>query len=384
MFTALRAHRRKPARGCGRLDAASPRVLLVGYFERGNLGDDAMHDALRDWFASWDGGACVRSLPLPPLGALGWTNLWAMLQALRWADAVILGGGTHFHDRFGLRSYRILAAFNAMFMAARLSGAKVGYAGIGIGSVSSRLGRAMVRSLLRLANACLVRDTASLDAAARLGHSEAICGFDVAVLLEEPGPRARTEGERVGVSLVPYFAEYEDRPGDDLAFAQAVAGALDDAYADADVTVALYALFVGIPHSDLELCHSVANMVDGRLRTEVIALRSPGHALEEFARASTLLATRYHAAVLGFVVGVPTVFIAYEEKCRAFAAEAGVDLAYVVTPREIVDGLDLADRLRRVSRAPETPLPKMDLDEARTRAREGLVAFHAQLGLARG
>jgi len=145
------------------------RILLIGYFGRGNVGDDAMWQALRTYLAGELPSARVRSLPLPAMGRSSGREALHFLRTMRWADTIVLAGGSHFHDRYGTRSLRILLTFIVLFGCARALGARVCYAGVGIGPFRGRLPRVAMRALVRVADGILVRDAPSAIEARRAG-----------------------------------------------------------------------------------------------------------------------------------------------------------------------------------------------------------------------
>jgi polysaccharide pyruvyl transferase WcaK-like protein len=163
----------------------NPRVLLVGYFSRGNLGDDAMHQGLCGFLMQEVSNAAILSHPLPSWKPTAIHEVRTLLHQLRWADVVILAGGTHFHDSYGRRSIRILITHWLLFRIARLFGASVGYAGVGIGPLYTLAGRWLTRRIVNTSSVTLVRDHSSAVTLANLRVSPlVITGFDSACLLK--------------------------------------------------------------------------------------------------------------------------------------------------------------------------------------------------------
>jgi polysaccharide pyruvyl transferase WcaK-like protein len=166
--------------------------------------------ALQDALGHEEGWAETEWLPLPDFSPGEAKQALTLVRKLQTADAVILAGGTHFHDSFGLRSVRILTSFLILFGFARLFGAKIAHAGVGIGPIHTKTGRLLTKAILSLSAATLVRDSQSAETVRSLrSRTRLIEGFDLAVLLSAPPLERKLERRIIGLSIVPYFEFFE-------------------------------------------------------------------------------------------------------------------------------------------------------------------------------
>jgi polysaccharide pyruvyl transferase WcaK-like protein len=351
-------------------------VLLVGYFDRGNLGDDLMRDALRATLADRLPGVRITTASFPRFGPGGLPGALRFLAALRRADTIMLAGGTHLHDAFGPRSWRILATMLACFAWARLWGARVSLAGVGIGPVRTRPGATLIRAILATAEGILVRDDASAEIAHGLGADDVHIGADLALLpSQHPAPARAPHAPTLGVSLVPYFSLYEGNPDHDCWMVDAVAEAVTSPRLRCGTVATRFeVMFRGRGQNDVAMARSLrAAIAPGDLA--VVAPRSSATALAEFANLNALLAMRYHAAILGYLAGVPMLVVTYEPKCRAFAEQVGLPPEALLSPRDLLDPRCLETRLAALLSRPDGFRPSIPPSRLRARAQAGLDAL---------
>jgi len=140
------------------------RLLLIGNYGVGNLGDEALKEYFLTTFpdVEW---TVVSARPAPgeyprlPMGMrsflLPW---WRTLRAYRMCDAVIFGGGSLFTDTESLFAC-ILWYWHVCV--GRLCGKPVYFAFQGIGPFRSRIGEWLARRAARMASFFSVRDASS-------------------------------------------------------------------------------------------------------------------------------------------------------------------------------------------------------------------------------
>ena len=296
------------------------RILLLGYFDRGNTGDDLMRDALLAALPPfWSSDATIEARRLPPFSRGRLLEALQLLPMLWCADFVLLAGGSHFHDRFGWRSARILALLLGLFALARLGGARVGFAGVGVGPVGGRTARPLVRQLLRLTDALLVRDPRSARLARRLLPG---CAISLRVV------------------LLPLF----DPPGEPW-------------------------------RSDRVLSKRLAAVLVERGVSAQVCESSVEQVREATAACDVVLATRYHAALFAYVSGSPTVVVAYDTKCTALADQLGLPASARLRPEDLLDAALVEARLRALLTKPGGFEASLPIEEARDRAEAGVRAF---------
>jgi polysaccharide pyruvyl transferase WcaK-like protein len=293
------------------------------------------------------------------------------------SDSLTLVGGTHFHDAYGRRSLPILGSHLLLLLMARLAGCRIGLAGVGVGPLNSQAARLLTRQIFQLATASFVRDSRSLDVARDAGVRNVDVGFDLAALLAFPGRRdSRRPAERIAVSLVPYFEAYQANSALDACFAGSVASALRGA-SDSPVLVDVLTLN---RHGRLADNHVSAMLVD-ELRAKGIATTEwvagePDELVAVLERADAVIATRYHAALLAFMVAKPLMVIAYESKCVHLAHQIGLPAVAVTSPEGAV-GTDeqFSRRVAQLMAEPHDFLASLAPEAAQDTARRAASRF---------
>lgn len=297
-----------------------------------------------------------------------------LVSAIRQSDAIVLAGGSHFHDRYGRRSLRILAMHWLMFRTARVLGARVGYAAIGVGPFSTRIGRWLGGRALSAAHTVLVRDQRSAFTAEELGARGVLLGFDSAALL--PRPRAQTALARnnVGVSLIPYFSVFENDRSLDHKVVERLASVLKECLQPKDIEVEVLALNRAGFISDLGISNALIASLPS-VATALTLQSDPAEALNQVADLGGLIATRYHAAVLGYLAELPLIVIAYDEKCIALADEIRLPAEAVLQPSELLEGERLGLVVRGLVEKPDDFKAALPIGDAVLRAELGLANF---------
>src|SRR5690606_30414837 len=119
--------------------------------------------------------------------------------------------------------------------------------GVGIGPLRGSLGRALVGLLLRLAHAVLVRDEGSARLCNRLApRQHPIEGLDLALLRSPGGSAARPlqpEPLTLGLSVIPYFTEFERDRASDMRMLDALTEAAAAIAQEAPLRVVLLPFF---------------------------------------------------------------------------------------------------------------------------------------------
>jgi len=302
------------------------------------------------------------------------------LRTMRWADTIVLAGGSHFHDRYGTRSLRILLTFIVLFGCARALGARVCYAGVGIGPFRGRLPRVAMRALVRVADGILVRDAPSAIEARRAGAAGVIEGFDSAVLLAEPDEeRVSSSSRTLGLSLIPFFSTFHGAPDRDGALVDSVAAGIDRAYSrDHGFSVKIFSLCTQGWFSDTSVSQALLDRLPKNLNAQLVPCEDPRQLVAEFRKLSGLLAFRYHAEVLAYVAGIPCIPVIYDDKCANFAAQVGTE-GLALDPEQLLDP-DVATQaiLRLLGEGPAM-LATLPTERAEESALNGLRALTARM-----
>ncbi|MBB4684449.1 polysaccharide pyruvyl transferase family protein [Amycolatopsis jiangsuensis] len=289
------------------------RLLYVGWTGQGNLGDDAIADALlprltgvESWHVPHDPAAFARRAFDGGIRGSG-------------ARAVLVGGGTV----VGRRNWRLLLTATGLVLARRRPWHLIGigvedpaFQGRNSFSGGGELGR--WPRLLERFERVTVRGPRSAALLADAGVPAEVVG-DPALLHEAAAvtPRDRLLGLNLGFGDDLWGHDHE-RVVD--AVADLVRGAAADGWR---------ARFLVINPKDEPLARAALHRsgVDGEIRT---TLTVPDY-LAAVGDCTVLVAERLHALVLGAVAAVPLVGLEYQPKCADFLASIGADDASVRT-----------------------------------------------------
>lgn len=346
------------------------KALIIGHYGGRNFGDELMLVRL---LRRRDGSAIRVQTPdgviSPDLRRLGVEAGYSrapgqILKGIWWADTVVLGGGTMFHDGYPHDRYRDywrnLLALALVFALARLLGRHVSLIGVGVGPLHRWRTRVFTTLLKVAANDITVRDRQSYDDLAALpgGASKVSIADDLSAFVPLP-PKEPAARRLLGISLVPPAVV----PGAEQvaveAFYDALAGRVSEALGsgafdgvmlisanvgkDSDQAVALQMLWLlGAPVGRVE---------------HLVFAGDPRAFAQQIGRCSLVIAARYHVAVAARVMAVPTIWLAYQRKVADAAQNSGVAAADLFAMSDLCadDGLRAALFTRMLAARGDAP-----------------------------
>lgn len=298
------------------------RLVLAGYFGRGNLGDDAIllgftngiKDLNYDITAIAGNPATVsREYGIPGIGHL---DLKAIQEAIENSDALVFPGGSIFQD---VTSVRSVAYYANLIKIAKKAGKKVVMLGQGVGPLDRFMGKRLALGALQAADIIAVRDRDSVQTLKDLGvNGVSRVTADMAFLLPEP---EREEGQRqfgvgdmksVGISARPAGKDKN----------KAVINLFSEL---------LYKLFENgwVPSMiemdrelDRPLLDKIGKVHGGKV-PEIRGLTHPRDLQRRLQRMDAIIGMRLHAGILGATVGVPAYMVSYDPKIRSFSNMMG-------------------------------------------------------------
>jgi polysaccharide pyruvyl transferase CsaB len=348
------------------------RVLIGGYYGHGNLGDEAILQAMLEELRGLEPNLSATVVSGDPesthrthhVETVHDRDVPALLAAAEGSDLIVLGGGGLFHDYHGVdeatpltRLHWGLTFVDAFPMMASMFDRPLLLYGVGVGPLGTEAGRRHTRLAFERADAATVRDPESLELLRAIGAPTArvavtadpafriaappVEGSDLAAL-GLPPDRSRP---LVAVAVRAW------RMGDGAPdWPPAVAAALDRFVRARDVTL----LFVPCqtPQPDeLTDDRGAAEHVAGLMRERDRAIVGPGpfspvRTQAIFGACELVVAMRLHAAILAAGAGVPIAAMAYDPKVRSVMRQLGledscVDLA-AATADAVFDRVDAA------------------------------------------
>lgn len=365
----------------------SPRLLVIGHYGGANTGDEAMLIGLLQGIreAGSEAEITVASkFRHPP----EWVKEFGarlialepaeILKAVAWADVVICGGGTHFHDDYrGRRYLRHLVSMGRVmgpFLIARLLGKKVAWLSVGLGPFYRRLSRLESFVATRTAHLLVARDRRS-EALARawLPDDRVHFAFDLAGLAPSETSHRPPGTRMLGISVKEASDSHSVGEADEglqSRLTQALQELLD---ADPELEIRIFPFRGGEVESDVPPSRALLEELE-RIAPERVRLVpyrvDPRHFLREIGECTHFIATRYHAAVLAYLAGCQLAVVPYHQKVTDFLEVIGAREDCILPYDSDLD--EMRSRLGRILErevdsptAPGTPSPEEAARDAR-------------------
>jgi polysaccharide pyruvyl transferase WcaK-like protein len=250
-------------------------------------------------------------------------------RTLRQADCLLIGGGGQLSEPVDVFA-SLPAQVLKLAVLARLAGARILILNVGVIPLERRSTRLLVRYALKLADYRSVRDEPSRQLAERVGAPVPDVHPDLAYALHCPDAGDHRSAQTVAINVFPHFdGRYLRAAGDSY-----------DAYLDTLSSFALELLARGwsivlVPTQLRADPPAVADLrarlaeapgwaaVEPRVRDAAVS--SVGSLIETLEASDIVVATRYHAAVLGFGLGRPVLALSAHAKVAAEMEDMGQD-----------------------------------------------------------
>ncbi|MBZ5565193.1 MAG: polysaccharide pyruvyl transferase family protein [Acidobacteriia bacterium] len=375
------------------------RPLVIGHYGGCNTGDEAMlagllsavTPELRQRAAvvvkdeSFEPPFLDHEVKVVPAG------LVPVLRALLNTDALVLGGGTHFHDDYTtlryLRHFRYMLRYVGLSMLAKMLGRQVSWLGMGFGPFYRRPTQWLTRLGLKFCDHVSVRDAKSREEVAAWVPPEKIAvTFDLAALLIGNSHGcflpSRPEGFRcstLGVSLTSVRNSLTSGPWVDAAVRRRLASALNRTLAEnRNLRLKVLVLRGGHREDDQAVSKKLFDFISRAHsgRVDFVPYHpDPEVTLEEIAACDAMVAARYHAGVLGYLTGCRLLFLAYHRKVCDLAKEIGLPDDACVRVSEALEEELLVNRLRRLVHGDQAFRASLPVPDATQRALGNLRAF---------
>ncbi len=267
------------------------RVLITGYYGCGNLGDEALREALV---------IALGQVGIDPVVIEGRDRfrIGKLSRYIRESGGLVLGGGGLLQNRTSVRS---LYYYLGLIIWARVLHRPVFLIGQGLGPINGTLAQTVTRHVLSRVDYLGVRDQESLEFAARFGISAALDGdlffLNPPVFLDRP----KLNPPRVGIALS--------------------GNTKTVGWRDSLVALSQWCTLVFIPffpREDLPLVNSLVARIPG---AEVHVPESVTDAQSLIASLNLLVSSRLHPLEFALRVGVPMVAVPHDPKITAFVSE---------------------------------------------------------------
>lgn len=312
------------------------RVLAIGWYGAGNLGDELLLDVLKCWCE--EHGAELTAISIDPeyttrihgIEAVDRQDLAGIARAMRSTDLFVLGGGGLFqtHNTFSLPALydfniQDIAAYARPVLMALQMGVPTLAWSQGIGPLEGDEAREITRDLFSRIDYVSVRDDASRALLADIGvDRDVVVAPDPIWAYPVPGaqPAQETGPRKVAVVLRawPLVAGWEEH------FASALRAAIGPGEATL-VWLPFQTHHVpGRSDSDVGFVRSMMERFDDGYSQELIDTSHPSQAIDALASCHAVVAMRLHAQVLAIRMGKPTLCIEYDAKMASASEQVGV------------------------------------------------------------
>lgn len=354
-------------------------VLLIGYYGRNNTGDDAMLFSLLSLLKD---NSTIKKYTVPtniqisvPEELLNQVKViprrpLSILAEIIQTDAILIGGGTIFHD-YSKKIRYIWASFRYLILItwARFLKKPVYLVGIGFGPFTTTSGRLIALLISRLVNYITVRDVESYKYLQTLHvpTSKYNLTFDLSGNMAEINLQEKVQSNILGVSIIPFFYGYSNNPRKDIDLAYAIAKSLNKWLVKDPLCEIHFLTFLGIAEGDgdIKIIQRVYQLIEEKNRVKIIDYSSdPRILLSHFNKCRAIVTMRYHAAVFAYLTKRPMIVLNYHPKCQSFVNDIGLTNHAVLSIQDILEG-KLIDSLNSLFSSPDLHLAKLPLSEAR-------------------
>lgn len=244
------------------------------------------------------------------------------------ARVFVVAGGTHLASfRGASRHLKGIVRQLLMVLLARITFSKVVMLSVGFGPFEEPRGERVAKWLLMLTNYVSVRDGASADWLNAIGRSADRYNRcrDAALYTEKSTPNRPQP--RLGISLMPYFANYGGQSEKDVALVEQFAPIITrwlEQYPESSVCLFSFLKQDSI-YSDARVLGPLKDKFASEIRVELLD-ETPNIDLarEQFASFTHFISMRYHSQVMAWLNEVPQLCVTYHRKNRLFAEEHGI------------------------------------------------------------
>jgi len=295
------------------------KILVAGYYGCGNLGDDALLQALYQNLAGTNievvamAGNPERLQRAIGVRAIPRREVQYFKKEMKSSAALVFAGGGILQD---VTSYFSLRYYTGLIQQAKKMKKPVMMIAQGVGPVTSVLGKSAANAALRQVDLLTVRDSMSAGAARALGYPGHVeVTADLAWLLQAAESSAAEFSvgsmKAVAVSARPWKGE--------KGLAKVFGEFAQMLFRNGFVPVLLE-----MDHEmDRALLDEIAKLHGGRC-PDIRNLHTPSEMMARVARTHGVVAMRLHAGIFAAKSGIAPLMIAYDPKVTAMAEQIGI------------------------------------------------------------
>ena len=335
------------------------KIVISGFYGLGNTGDEAILESIiGNLRTSLDEQLDITVFSLSPQATAETHKVKSIyrawrhsnkekIQALREADLLISGGGGLLQDTYPTKFlFGPLPYYLLIVLLAKMCGTKVMFFSQGIGPVTSRWGKILMK-LANLADFITVRDQYSKDYLEKLNVTkpETVVTSDIVFAFKKKHDTScidslnlRGDEKLVAVSVRPWF-EYTEH------FKQ-TADILDQLIEQKGVTP----VFVPMEgHHDTNASEQVLHYMKHSSKCKILGENfTPNQYMNFIGDCELAIGMRLHALIFATLTGVPHVGLSYDKKVESLLKRNGMwkfssDLMTVETDKLVANAITLLD-----------------------------------------
>lgn len=301
--------------------------LLVGYYGANNLGDEILLKIVGSWLEqsgyrilALSHDTATSSHDHPTIHFVPYGDLYALFDAVRRSDVVLMGGGGPLHEYNRLNPEDIMtfpgrevSAYVQPLLLANQCGLPIGLIAQGVGPLFTAGAQNLVSEIFNLADIATVRSENALHTLRKSGNNRAISIYPDPGWLSVPfnaSVRAEEPLLVIEVRAWPFESNWEVR----------LASSACQIFSAQGWRIR-YCCFGG--SGDVEQAYRLAQLC-GDTDPE-ITIASLNEIDAPFQGAWRAITMRFHAAIVAIGSGVPTCLLAYDEKVSSLHSELGAD-----------------------------------------------------------
>ncbi|MFA6522816.1 MAG: polysaccharide pyruvyl transferase family protein [Candidatus Peribacteraceae bacterium] len=315
------------------IGSASPRIVLVGAYGQGNLGDEIL---LSSCLSKLRGARCVVASSQPDLteaehlisAVHAHRKFNSLLRTILRSNVVVVGGGDQLKilkSSYGRSKYSLLFLLLLLTIVCRITGKEILLLGVGIGDISSTVGTFLTRWILKHVSLVTFRDNTSYEKCISLGAANhALLGSDLAFIspkMERISVITHSRRESF-LGIAPTFnidhASHYPRVVTELSLA--IDGVLKEKCASA-VFLPFQTSYSS--HNDIATSEEIVNKVINKDLCYIDRSFSIKSYSAQFESIQILWGMRLHSLILACLHAVPFIALIYDIKVKNFLDEIG-------------------------------------------------------------
>jgi polysaccharide pyruvyl transferase WcaK-like protein len=328
------------------------KIFIFGHYGEKNTGDDALiYVLLQEIYKVYPNINCSiissRELFVPPQTKdkikIIKPSLIPVFREIMRSSIFIMGGGTQIYD-YGKKFERltVLSELLIITLWAKIFCDKIYFWNIGLESFKTTMGKFISKNICKLADFISVRDEYSCLILKDLGIKNIELSFDSAVLLpplNNNKPRFN-KIEIIGLSLLPFYEIYQDKPEIDSILTNQIACTLNEWLKQNSNNKLHLFIFKGKSRSDdHKITHDLKEKIENIEQLEIIEYKpNPLVTLREINKCDMFIGMRYHSCLFAYIVRAPLLIISYFHKCDALADEIILPKRAVILIEEVLNG----------------------------------------------